>query len=128
MTELVSSPSMPHDRETLEILQLISEAYEFNPLVPDPPFLALVITDTEQYKRWILDKVRNGVVWIGDREIKIHRDGVEFVGNGSRIVIMTYSDPGRLMGHRPNKIFLFGKTGELFYWLRSMNCDIKAVA
>jgi len=118
----ISNPDLPHQREILAIIELAFNAYE------NENYLGLAITDTTEHARWLLSRLTDSVKW-DIPDTKIHRDGVEVKGGG-KVIISTMGDPGRLMGLRPTEIVLFGRTGELFYWLQSNNAGIpwKAVA
>jgi len=113
-----SVPTLPHERELLDLVNLVMEAYGAD----DPNYMILVLTDSYEHVRFLMGRLRDATQWDAP-DTKIYRDGVSVKGGG-RVVVSTVGDPGRLMGIRPNKVVLFGRTGELFHWLNSMDCEI----
>lgn len=119
-SEVITNPSLPHQREILELVRLATEAYE------DPNYLAIVLVGAHEHGRWLLQRLQDSVKWdISDT--KLFREGVEVKGGG-RVIIRSWQNPGVLHGYKPTKIVLFGDLGELFYAINSMECLIEAVA
>lgn len=117
-----NAPTLPHERELLDLIQLVFEAYQAD----DPNYLCLCITDTHEHGRYLIGKLRDATQW-DHPNTKIFRDGVSVKGGG-KVIVVSADDPGRLMGIRPTKIVLFGRLGELFYWLNSMGVPINGSA
>lgn len=115
----MSEVTLPHEREVLAIVEAAMNAYE------DPNNLILCITDTQEHVRWLIDKLKDATQW--DRPTKIYRDGVEVKGGG-RVKVVSGSMPEVVRGLRPHKIILFGRLGELYSFLHSMQCPIEAVS
>jgi len=128
MSEMhVSELSLPHQREVLALTTLLKDAVTAE---KGEEKTVLILTDTMQHARWLIQRVHDGVRWMGDEEssgIRLHREGIE-ITNGSKIVLSTYNDPGRLMGMKPDKVVLFGQSGELYYWIHQLGCEIVPVA
>jgi hypothetical protein len=122
MSQYQTRPTLPHERELLDLVKLVMEAYEAD----DPNYLCLVITDHREHMNFLIQRLRDATQW-DMPDTKIFRDGVSVKGGG-KVVVMSTGDPGRLMGMHPNKIVLFGRVGELWYWMNSMNCEIGASA
>jgi len=123
----VSELSLPHQREVLGLVEMVKDACLAE---KGKGQMLLILTDSMQHARWLIQRVHDSVRWMGDEQkagIKVHREGIE-ITNGSKIVFSTYSDPGRLMGMRPDEIYLFGQTGELFYWMQHIGCEVVPVA
>lgn len=124
--EIISDPSLPHQREIVALVRLAVEAYEKNAVI-------LVITDTHDHGRWLLNQLHRAVQWDNDSlraissKITIHRDGIEADGGGRIVVIGAYNI-STMFGMRPTKVVLFGRTGEMYYHLMSYGCLIEAVA
>ena len=118
----ITNPDLPHQRELIAIIELAFNAYQ------NENYLGLVITDTREHASWILGRLKDSVRW-DIPDTRFYRDGIEVKGGG-KVVIHTANDPGRLMGLRATEIVLFGRIGELFYWLQSNNLAIpwKAIA
>lgn len=116
------SVTLPHERELLELVNEVMKAYEAD----DPNYLCLCVTDSHEHMRYLIGRLRDATQWDAP-DTKIFRDGVSVKGGGKIIVTSAY-DPGRLMGIRPTKIVLFGRIGELFYWMNSMGVPINGVA
>lgn len=115
------SVTLPHEREILGIVELAVSAYE-------KPFLAVVITDHEEHRRWIIQKLHDATRWDSKSDnVKLFREGIE-TKEGARIVIKTAVHPESLMGLRPDRIILMGRLGEMYYWLKTMDCEIEAIA
>lgn len=114
------NPSLPHEREIVEVAKLAFEAYQ------DENYLAVVITDYHDHARWLLQKLRDAVKW-DVPDTKIFREGVEVKGGG-KVVVMAASNPERLRGMHPTKIVLFGSIGELFYLINASGGELCAVA
>ena len=114
--------TLPHEREVLAIIQLAFDAY-----ATEKPFLALVLTDSHEHTRYLIKKLHDATSWDSEHKEKLFREGIE-TAEGGRIVIRNVSHPESLMGLRPDRIILFGRIGELLYWLKTMNVEFEAVA
>lgn len=119
MSEQPNSNTMPDERETIEICKILMEAYE------DGDFLGVIVTDNFTQSEHIQRIVRDATQW--DRPTKIFRGGVQLKGGG-KVIVVPASDPSRLMGLRPTKMYLTGMLGEMYYWMLSMDCPIVPIA
>lgn len=113
------SVTLPHEREILAIVDAAFQSYG------NENSLTLIITDTHEHCRWIIQKLHDGTRW-DENEVKLFREGVEVKGGG-RVVIRHSGHPEGLMGLRPDRIILMGRLGELFYHLKTMDCEIEAI-
>lgn len=112
--------TLPHERELLAIVGLAVEAHGHD---QDEHWLGLVVCDSYEHVRYVLQKLHDGNRWdTVDGHVKLTRDGIE-VGN-ARIILTT----NMLRGIRPDKVLLLGSLGEMWYLLNSMNTTIEAVA
>ena len=115
------SVTLPHERELLGIVQLA-----FDAMTAEQPFLAVVITDSSEHVRWIINKLHDATRW-DDKTVKLFREGIE-TSEGGKIVVKIASHPEGLMGLRPDRIILMGRLGELFYNVLAMNREIEVIA
>lgn len=114
--------TLPHERELVAIIQLAMGAY-----ATEKPFLALVLTDSEEHTRYLIGKLHKATGWDSETKVKLHRSGIE-TSEGGKIVIRSINRPELLMGLHPDRIILFGRIGEMYYWLKTMDAEIEAVA
>lgn len=112
--------SFPHDRELLRIITLAHEANEKS------DYLALCLTDTHQHAKYLVGKLKDATAW-DIPDTKIFRHGIEVKGGG-RVIVSEWSYPDLLHGTRPTKVVLFGRIGEMYYFLQSMGCPVEGVA
>lgn len=100
------SATLPHDRELMDLISLVMEAYE------DSNFLGVVLTDRQDHARFLFDKLAKSVQW--DRPVNIFREGIEVKGGG-KVIVATVGYPPTLFGLKVSKVVVFGQVGELFY-------------
>ena len=112
--------TLPHEREVLAIIQLAVDMQE------DKQQLALVLTDSHEHVRWLIQKLHDATAWDG-QNVKLFREGIETKWGGT-IIIRSVNYPDLIMGLRPDRIILMGRIGELFYHLKAMGAELETIA
>lgn len=118
---VIIDPSLPHQREILALVGLVMDAYK------DSNFVGLIITDSYEHGRWLIQRLHDSVRWDEKSGIKLFREGVEVKGGG-KVILGSFRNPSSLRGIRANKVLLMGDLGEFWYLIQSMRAEIEAVA
>lgn len=107
MITLKEGPTLPHERELLEIIGMVMKAYE------NKEYVGMFVCEQHSHIRHLLGLLRTSTEW-DDPHTKLFREGIEVKGGG-RVIGMSINSPDRLRGMSVNEIVIFGGLGEFYY-------------